>query len=455
MQWLPLQAQLLKVSENRRFLVKEEGQPFFWLGDTAWEMIHKLGRKEAVDYLEDRAEKSFDVIMTVILGEINGVTVPNAEGHLPFIDLNPARPNEDFFEHVDFIINEAEKRKMYIGLLPTWGAHMEDKPHPLFENLDLFDESRAELYGKFLGRRYKSRYNVIWILGGDRPPTGNEAKWQAMARGIRAGGAKQLMGYHPMGDESTVDFPAIQSFIDFNMIQSGHGRVGRDNYAMIKRAYDSSPVKPVFDGEPNYEGLWIGFNFINGAFTDFNVRNAAYWSVFAGGFGFNYGHNSVWQMHRPGRDTPVLWASESWRQALDAPGSSQLKFLKQLMHSRPYLQRIPDQSLTDQPQSERSNHIQVTRDGSPNGKDATYIMAYFAYTGIPTIKTHVIASDSLRAWWFNPRNGSSILIGEYRNTGIFSVPWAGRIREHQGGPDWVLVIDDASKNYAAPGVFQQ
>jgi Protein of unknown function (DUF4038) len=30
----------LKVSPNGRFLVKEDGSPFFYLGDTAWELFH-------------------------------------------------------------------------------------------------------------------------------------------------------------------------------------------------------------------------------------------------------------------------------------------------------------------------------------------------------------------------------------------------------------------------------
>ena len=47
------------LSENRRFLVDEQGQPFFYLADTAWELFHKLNREEADHYLADRAEKGF------------------------------------------------------------------------------------------------------------------------------------------------------------------------------------------------------------------------------------------------------------------------------------------------------------------------------------------------------------------------------------------------------------
>ncbi len=63
----------LKVSENRRFLVKEDGSPFFYLGDTAWELFHRLDRDEAGRYLADRAAKGFRVIQAVVLAELDGL----------------------------------------------------------------------------------------------------------------------------------------------------------------------------------------------------------------------------------------------------------------------------------------------------------------------------------------------------------------------------------------------
>ncbi|MBC8079995.1 MAG: DUF4038 domain-containing protein, partial [Gorillibacterium sp.] len=46
---------MLKISDNNRFLIHEDGTPFFWLGDTAWEMIHLLTREEIELYLRKRA----------------------------------------------------------------------------------------------------------------------------------------------------------------------------------------------------------------------------------------------------------------------------------------------------------------------------------------------------------------------------------------------------------------
>src|SRR5688572_16130487 len=94
-----------RVSDNGRFLLCENGQPFFYLGDTAWELFHRLNREETEEYLQDRAAKGFTVIQAVILAEENGLRVPNRYGALPLEDFDPTRPNEEYFAHVDWVIN--------------------------------------------------------------------------------------------------------------------------------------------------------------------------------------------------------------------------------------------------------------------------------------------------------------------------------------------------------------
>ena len=37
------------ISPNHRYLLKE-GKPFFWMGDTAWELFHRLNKEEADRY---------------------------------------------------------------------------------------------------------------------------------------------------------------------------------------------------------------------------------------------------------------------------------------------------------------------------------------------------------------------------------------------------------------------
>jgi hypothetical protein len=116
------------------------------------------------------------------------------------------------------------------------------------------------------------------------------------------------------------------------------------------------------------------------------------------------------------------------------------------MLSRPFLARIPDQSVIAPPVPDGVARIQATRDGRPGQDDATYLMAYFPEHRRVTIATGRIAAAKLRGWWFNPRTGEATPLGEWANT---------KSREFEpptraAGEDWVLVLDDAAKAYPAP-----
>ena len=41
----------LVVSENNRYLIHENGAPFFWLGNTAWLLPERLNRDEVAYFL--------------------------------------------------------------------------------------------------------------------------------------------------------------------------------------------------------------------------------------------------------------------------------------------------------------------------------------------------------------------------------------------------------------------
>jgi len=47
------QLQQLRVSENRHYLVMKDGKPFFWLGDTGWELFHRLNKQDAELYFKN------------------------------------------------------------------------------------------------------------------------------------------------------------------------------------------------------------------------------------------------------------------------------------------------------------------------------------------------------------------------------------------------------------------
>ncbi len=230
----------LRVSDNHRFLVHEDGEPFFYLGDTAWELFHRLDREDAALLLQDRAAKRFTVIQAVVLAEYEGLTVPNAYGHLPLLDNDPTRPNEAYFEHVDAIVAQAEALGLTIGMLPTWGDKWNKK---WGVGPEIFTPANALTYGRWLGARY-AEAPIIWILGGDRPVESDLHREvvRAMAQGLDEGdGGAHLMSFHPNGGRTSSEWWQNEDWLDFNMLQSGHAR-NRDNYTMIAADYARTPV---------------------------------------------------------------------------------------------------------------------------------------------------------------------------------------------------------------------
>ncbi|MFH0759200.1 MAG: glycoside hydrolase family 140 protein [Bacteroidota bacterium] len=448
-----LPAQNLKVSDNKRFLVTGAGEPFFWLGDTGWEMLHRLDRSEMEHYMRNRAGKGFTVIQTVIVSEIDGLTFPNMEGNLPFDDFDPEQPNEAYFELVDFAVRKAEEFHLVLALLPTWHRYVLPGSNPLQNKEAVFNPGNALAYGNFLGERYKEAPNVVWVLGGDWPAGPQLDIWDAMAEGLQKGdGGTHLKTYHPRGQQTSSTWLHNREWLDFNMVQTGHQAPSFNVYDWITNDYMLTPAKPVVNGEPAYEDLGIWFNPVNGRFGDNEIRKQAYWSVFAGAFGHTYGNNNIWQMNR-NDEASRIWAEVTWDKALEHPGSTQMGIMRELMESRPFLTRIPDQDLiAGENPSHATDHVQATRDGTPGNNDATYIMVYLPCLRSVTIHTGVIKGDQLKIWWFDPRTGNAFQQGTMDNTGeVHFSNWESVIREEQGGPDWVVVIDDASAGYGRPG----
>ncbi|MGH7574518.1 MAG: glycoside hydrolase family 140 protein [Longimicrobiales bacterium] len=436
----------LRIAADGRRIVQEDGTPFFWLGDSAWELFHRLNREQATRYLEDRARKGFNVIQAVILAELDGLHEPNAEGHTPLLNDDPTTPNEAYFEHVDANVDIAAELGMYVGMLPTWG----DKFNRRWGiGPEVFTPENARAYGEFLGRRYVDD-PIIWILGGDRIPESDQhhAIIRAMADGIRAAsGGRQLITYHPMGGRKSWEWFHGDDWLDVHLFQSSHGQRDLANDRLTDEGYGLRPAKPVIDGEPRYEDHPIDWNPEEGWFEAFDIRQAAYWSVLAGAAGHTYGDHNIWQMWEPGRE-PVSAARTPWREALDHPGAAQMGYMKRLFLSRPFLDLVPDPfaavSVAEEVEkNDGPDHIRVARDA--HGR---YLIAYTPYGRPIEIDLSLLSGDEVRAWWFDPRTGVATAIGSLRRAGRHSFDPPGDVER---GNDWVLVIDDAAQGYAAPG----
>src|SRR5258708_2293863 len=268
-----------KVSDNGRFLLDQHDKGFFWLADTAWELFHRCNREDAEFYLKNRAAKKFNVIQAVVLAELAGLVEPNPYGHLPLTDNDPAKPQEDYFKHVDWIVNKADELGLVIGMLPTWGDKWNKK---WGQGPEIFTPENAAAFGEFLGGRYQDK-PILWILGGDRPVEDDRQRGiiRAMAAGLRKGdGGRHLMTYHPMGGKTSADYFPDEGWLAFHMLQSGHN-YDNPNYDRIAADYARQPTRPCLDGEPGYEDHPAGVKAANGYLDDYDARHPAYWPPFA------------------------------------------------------------------------------------------------------------------------------------------------------------------------------
>lgn len=432
----------LKISSNGRYFT-QAGQPFFWLGDTGWLLFIKLTREEAVQYLDQRKQQGFNVIQVMVLHDVRKAV--NVYGDSALINQDVTRPaitkgNEasdplqyDFWDHVDYIIDQAAQRGIYMALVPVWGTNVKN---------GWVKEAAAKKYAAFLGNRYKNKSNIIWLNGGDIPGSDSIKVWKQIGNTLRATDKNHLITFHPRGRTTSSRWFHNESWLDFNMFQSGHRNYaqdtskgethyGEDNWKYINEDYAKRPIKPTFDGEPSYEGIPQGLHDTTNVYwSDNDVRRYAYWSVLAGGAGFTYGHNAVIQFYRAGDADRAYGARKFWQPAMADPGAQQMKYVKELLLSKPYFERVPDQSLV-QDNGERYNRIIASRGNS-------YAFLY-TYTGRSfKVVMGKIKGTQVRAYWFNPKDGTTQSIGTITNTGIQEFNPPG---EQAAGNDWVLILE--------------
>lgn len=436
-------ALILKVAPGGRHLQYADGRPFLYLGDTAWELFHRLNREEADLYLRNRAAKGFTVIQAVVLAEREGLTVPNPYGHLPLVDRDPTRPVEAYFEHVDYIVNRAAELKLVVGMLPTWGSYW-TQGNP--KVTPVFNAANARAFGRFLGARYKAK-PIIWILGGDqniRTP-GEREVIDAMAEGLAEGdGGAHLRTFHPRGPGMSSLQLRDAKWLDFHMSQSSHGARDHDTGLYIEHDRALNPPKPTLDGEPRYEMIPVGFYYANFSrldrMDDFDVRTAAYWAMLAGAAGHTYGHNSVWQMWKPGLP-PVINADIPWMRAIDHPGAFQMGHLRRLFESRPWQTLIPDQSIIRSGAVTGPATIRAAR-----AADGRFAFIYSPRGEPFTVDRAILKAARVKEIWWDPRYGVAHHVHTSDNQALqtYVPPTSGR------GQDWLLILEDEAAKFPLP-----
>ena len=432
----------LKVSDDKHYLIHENGRPFFWLGNTAWLLPERLTRDEVDFYLSRECEEGYNVEQIQVLNAIPTFNIYGRQANdeqFSFAQFT-SKNVYGYWDHLDYIVDKAEANGIYIAMDCIWGSQ-----------ISRMNVQQAATYGRFLGNRYKDKPNIIWMIGGDVLGSKGTESWDALARAIKEVDKNHLMTFHPRGRTTSAQWFNDREWLDFNMFQSGHRRYGQrngdidypipdnteeDNWQYVSLSQKPENLKPVIDGEPSYEDIPQGLHDINAPRWQANdVRRYAFWAVFAGCFGHTYGHNSIMQFMRPGL-SPAYGASKAWWDALNAPGYKQMKYLKRLMLSFPFTVRVADQSIITGENGTQYDRIIATR-----GND--YLLVY-NYSGKDmTIDLSKISGQQKNVWLMNPVDGSLKYLGEYSSRRAdFSY-----VISDKKNTDRVLIAIDSRQHY--------
>lgn len=402
----------LKIDSSKRFLVRADGSPFVWIGDTFW-LFSKLTREQRVQLLDDRSRKGFNVVMIRV-----GMGNEKVDEPIGF-DRN-LEPIESHFQEIDHLVAEANQRGMYVAIATGWWQIVQD-----------YDAEALYKFGRFIGDRYKDNDNIIWLGAGESGSHHRKNKLafnrvESLVRGIRDGDTgNKLLTLHADFQRGT-SISKMSTLVDFKNWQTSQWCCPNDlprkdsrNWTVweaIAYDYEQSPTKPTFDAEAWYENTNLGGGT---PATPYNVRRRAYFTIFAGGFGHSYGGSGVWD------------ATSNFSQALEYEGATQIGYLSQLLHAlgNDFLKLRPTQAMVVSGQSSNyDRHIQAT-----SANDGSYALVYTAGTSNFALDLSQLSAESISVMWFNPRtkalsNESAVT----RDTRVnFTTPGQG---------DWVLVL---------------
>lgn len=376
----------IRISADGRGFVDLNNRPFFWLGDTQWELLHAFTLAEAQAILQNRADKGFTTIQVMLTGVGDG-TRPNWAGDVPWQGGDPAAPDEAYFGHVDAVLDLAGR----YGLVLVLGVYHQVQA-------ERFTPDVARRYARWVARRYREVPHIAWSMYPRAEPE-YVPVCRALAAGLQEGdGGAHLITVHPDPSPASSSFINDEPWLAFHSIQTW--KYVDLIYPMVRQDRALEPARPVVMAEGAYEaGTEYGFDV-----TPLWVRRQAYHTVMAGGH-HSYGHNDNWR---------VL---PTWREALDAPGATQMGVLRRVLEAQSeWWDAIPDQTVFAKEQKDGS-----LRNIAIRSVPREWALAYISSeTTVDVRLDRVAAGGAVDAAWIDPATGQRTPIGRMSGSGVRS-----------------------------------
>jgi hypothetical protein len=425
----------LKVGGDGRHLVDQNNVPFMILGDSPQALIANLSESQAAAYFADRKSMGFNTVWINLLcnsstgGNPDGTTF---DGIAPF--TNPgdlSTPNETYFQRANDMIKLAAQYNLTVILDPI-------ETGGWLTTLEANGATNAFNYGVYVGNRYKTFPNIVWMHGNDFQnwaTASDDTLVMAVANGIRSVDPNHIhtveLSYNV---SSSLDDNTWAPVVSLNAAYTYY-----PTYAEVLHAYNQSSGVPTFMVEANYE-------FENNTGMDYGnpatLRRQEYWTQLSGATGQLYGNHYTWQF------------ASGWQNYLDTTGAAQFGYMKDLFASRSWYNLVPDQNHT----VVTAGYGTFTTSGSlgsndyltsARSPDGSLVMAYMPNFRTVTVDMSEL-SGPVTAQWFDPTNNTYVPISSSAipNSGLkqFTPPGANSA----GDSDWVLVLETASSLNPSP-----
>ncbi|MBT3266406.1 DUF4038 domain-containing protein [Candidatus Poribacteria bacterium] len=387
----------IRVSANGRYFESADGEPFFWLGDTQWQLARDFTLDEVDAIVRGRQRQGFNVLLVMLTGVGDG-TRANVNGDAPWLADDPMTPNEAYFQHVDDALRVAQDAGMVVVL----GVF-----HQLHVTRITTDNARR--YARWVAERYGDNSNIVWSM---YPRAADQfvPVTRELVAGLMSVSDERLISVHPDPSPASSSFMPEAEWLACHMIQSwAYLDVLVE---MVAADYALHPPRPVVMAEGAYEDpLTDEYRM---AITPLMVRQQAYASCLAGGFHV-YGHTDMWK--RPA----------NWEAALDAPGATQMRVLRDVLCDLSWVDLVPDTGLL----ADGPSHA---LDCAARAADGSWALVYVAEGGTVDVRSESLGASSLRATRIDPSTGERSDLGAHAGSG------AVELNAGEPGSDGLLLL---------------
>jgi len=418
----------VRVSRDHASLEHDDGTPFFWMADTAWNGALLSTPNDWNFYLQTRARQGFSAVQWVAT-QWRASAKGDAQGEGAFTGKEKIVVNPDFFRRLDAKADAANKSGLLNVPVLLWaigGQSAENNPGAFLP------EDQAILLARYMVARWQAN-DVAWILGGDGHYFGSEgAKWRRIGQAVFGDIVHAPVVMHPQGRHWVLNEFNNEKWIGLIGYQSGHGDSDEALSWLTRGPVVQEWNKcnhPLINLEPPYEGH-LAYDSKKPLSADL-VRRTLYWSLLnAPTAGVTYGGHGVWGWDdgtKPPADHPGTGTPLPWQKALILPCAEQITNLVKFFTSIEFnqLRPMPEAVVNNPGNQAPRKYIAAARSEK---KDLTVVYVPEERT-IEILLTALPPSPEVK--WYNPRTGenSAAVAVITDTTAQFPTPSEG---------DWIL-----------------